>query len=192
MIWASQFIVEFSHDLMLYLTSHPGICWTIPVNRHVLYLHFVLFMQAMGVFRFTYDWQLSVVWTIHVVDDKQSKPVFVFFMCCRACRLVTIKAVSSVQQWLVKQSSFITIVKVIWLIPGKGREGNSFLPGLQFIIGGGWLLATTDYLVHHAIPVSPKPCQSGWPNSLAKLKVWNKYNVVYMDVKGVKSTIYAM
>ena len=51
------------------------------------------------------------------------------------CRLVTIKAISPMRQRLVKQDSFIPIVNVIWWVPGKGGEKNSFLPGFKFIIG---------------------------------------------------------
>ena len=60
-IGQSHFIIEFTHDLVVYFTSHPGILGSIPVHRHVLYLHFVLLLQAMGGFRFAYDWQFSVV-----------------------------------------------------------------------------------------------------------------------------------
>ena len=76
-------------------------------------------------------------------------------MFCRACRLVTIKAVGPMRQWLVKQGSFIPIVNVIWWVPGKGRDKNVFLPGFQLIMGGSWLLATTDCLVHNAISLDP-------------------------------------
>ena len=45
----SHFVIEFTHDFMVYFTSHPGILGSIKVHRHVLYLHFVLLLQAMGV-----------------------------------------------------------------------------------------------------------------------------------------------
>ena len=55
MIWESHFVVEFGHDLMVYFTSHPGILSSIPINCHVLYLHFVLLLQATGSFRFAHN-----------------------------------------------------------------------------------------------------------------------------------------
>ena len=54
-IGQSHFVIEFTHDFMVYFTSHPGILGSIPVDRHVLYLHFVLLLQATGGFRFAYD-----------------------------------------------------------------------------------------------------------------------------------------
>ena len=59
------------------------------------------------------------------------------------------------RQRLVKQGSFIPIVNVVWWVPGKGRDKNCFFPRFQFIMGGGWLLATTDCLVHNAISLGP-------------------------------------
>ena len=109
-------------------------------------------LQATGHFRFPYYRQLSVIRAIHVGDNKQCKCVFTF---CRTCRLVTIKTIGPVRQWLVKQGSFIPIVNVVWWVPGKSGDKNSFLPGFQFIMGGGWLFATTDCLVYNAIPLSP-------------------------------------
>ena len=52
MIGQSHFIIEFTHDLFVYFASHPSILGSIPVHRHVLYLHFVLLLQATGGFRF--------------------------------------------------------------------------------------------------------------------------------------------
>ena len=173
MIWEPHFIVKFGHDLMVYFTGHPGILSSIPVNRHVLYLHFVLLLQATGSFRFAYDWQLSVIRAIHVGDYKQCKSVFMF---CRTCRLVTIKAISPVRQGLVKQGSFIPIVNVIWWVPGKSGDKNSFLSGFKFIMGVAdsllpqIALFTMLYLIVHWVINDPYPCQSGWSNSLAKLK----------------------
>ena len=152
MTWESHFVVKFGHNLMVYFTSHPGILWSIPVNRHVLYLHFVLLLQAMGGFRFAYNWQLPVIRAVHIGNNKQCKSVFLF---CRACRLITTKAISPMRQRLVKQGSFIPIVNVIWWVPGKGGEKNSYLPGFKFIIGSCRLFATTDCLVDNAIPLSP-------------------------------------
>ena len=172
-IWESHFVVKFGHDLMVYFTCHPGIFWSIPVNRHVLYLHFVLLLQATGGFRFAYYRQLSVIRAIHVGDNKQCKSVFAF---CRTCRLVAIKTIGPVRQRLVKQGSFIPIVNVIWWVPGKSGDKNSFLPGFQFIMGAAdsllpqIALFTMPYLLVHRVINDPYPCQSGWPNSLAKLK----------------------
>ena len=55
MIGQSHLIIEFTHDLVVYFASHPGILGSIPVHRHVLYLHFALLLQATGGFRFAYD-----------------------------------------------------------------------------------------------------------------------------------------
>ena len=55
MIGLSHFIIELAHDFMVYFSSHPGILGSIPVHRHVLYLHFVLLLQAVGGFSFAYD-----------------------------------------------------------------------------------------------------------------------------------------
>ena len=115
-------------------------------------LHFVLLLQATGGFRFAYYQQLSVIRAIHIGDNKQCKSVFAF---CRTCRLVTIKTIGPVRQRLVKQGSFIPIVNIIWWVPGKSGDKNSFLPGFQFIMGGGQLFAATDCLVHNPIPLSP-------------------------------------
>ena len=55
MIGQSHFVIELAHDFMVYFSSHPGILGSIPVHRHVLYLHFVLLLQAAGGFSFAYD-----------------------------------------------------------------------------------------------------------------------------------------
>ena len=54
-IGQSHFVIEFTHNFVVYFTSHPGILGSIPVHRHVPYLHFVLLLQATGGFRFAYD-----------------------------------------------------------------------------------------------------------------------------------------
>ena len=113
-IGLSHFIIELGHNFVVYITSHPSILGSIPIDSHVLYLHFVLLGQTPRGFSFAYHSQFSMVRPIHVCYQKQSKSVFTFG---RACRLVTIKTISSMGKTLVEQGCFITIVNVIWGIP---------------------------------------------------------------------------
>ena len=55
MIGQSHFVIEFTHDFMVYFTSHPGILGSIPVHRHVLHLLFCTSFAGNRGFRFAYD-----------------------------------------------------------------------------------------------------------------------------------------
>ena len=120
----SRLIVKLCHNFMVYLSSHPGILWCIPVNSHVLYFHSVLLQQALWCLSLAYNSQLSVVRSIHVGNNKQCQSVFTFY---KTSRLVTIKAVHSVRERLVEQSCFLTVVNILGEYPAiLGRRKVSF------------------------------------------------------------------
>ena len=132
--------------------SHPCIFLCTPVNSHVLYLHFVLLLQAMRILSFAYYRQFPVVRSIHVCNNEQCKSVLPF---CRTSRLVTFITVSSMRKRLVEQSCFITIVDITRGVAFQCRDKYSFFPLLQLVSGCCRLFCTTDCLVHNAISLCP-------------------------------------
>ena len=168
----SHLTVELRHNLMVYLPSHPCIFGCIPVNSHVLYLHFVLLLQATRILSFAYNREFPVVGSIHVCNNQQCKSVFAF---CRTGRLVTFITVSSMRKRLLEQSCFITIVDITGGVAFQCRDKYSLSPLLQLVSWCCQLFCTTNSLVHNAVSLhSPMYVWSitlsiVMPNCFAKL-----------------------
>ena len=164
--------VKLCHNLMVNLFSHPGILWCIPVDSHVLYLHFVLLFQVLWSLWFTYNNQLFVVGSIHVCNKEQCKSVFTF---CRTCWLVTIKAACSVREGFVEQSCFITIVDIAVGVGTKCWDEYCFPLCVQFFLRCWQCSTTTNSVIHNAVPFCPTVnihyicSQSGCLNCFTKL-----------------------